>query len=320
MAIEKADLEIGYSELQIVDINQSSTWPMLMDRSYESQLQGKDEVVIQKYDYNTDPENRNRGDSFDTPKESSATQLRLTVNNRMEQANSVDYEDLEEVPVDLLNPLRASQMATMAAGATNSIDRKLHAAFTGSNFTGQTATFGAAGTDFIARTGAYEGTGRGYGLVHDCIRHFFTYLQRQNAYDGTFIGGNGVGRPWVKFHPELHAGYSNWLAEHGFHWDTLTSAALVQGSVLSGETFGGRILGIDIYVSNNYTVPPANGMWTFHAGTTQCWTLAFKAPYVRVLSPMENQDGPEWVLRQIVRMADLELNPTLKHEYKIRAV
>ena len=81
----------------------------------------------------------------------------------------------------------------------------------------------------------------------------------------------------------------------------------------------GSMFGLKFMTSNRYPVPSGNGMWTFHAFTTGAWTFAMKSPLVQILSPTTNQTGPYWDFKQIGRWATKEINPTFKHEFKVRS-
>ena len=318
MAIEIADLSTYYSAMTTVDLRELAVWPALCNRNWEAELQGQNKVVIQDPTYNTDPATRTRGADFtSTKKESSSDQLTLQVNNRNEQRNVLDYEDAEEAPIDWLNRIRMSQAIDMATANTNSVNTSVYAAMTGSTFSGaQDQTLGTATSDFIDNDAPYNGTGRGYGLIHDAIGRWDLYMQRANM-RGTTIGG-AVGETTIVMPPELFVGYRQWTVEQGYQWDALTSSVLSSGGVLTGERFVGSMFGIRFVTSNRYSEPVGNAMWRIHAFTTGCFTFAMKSPFVQILSPTTNQTGPYWDLKQIGRWAILEINPTFKSVYKIR--
>ena len=319
MAIEIADLSTLYSANTTVDINQKAMMPGFFNQNWQSEIQGHNKVVIQDYEYNTAPSNRTRGADRIAAKESSAKQLVLEINHRAEQANSIDYEDVDEIPTDILSRVRQSQAATMAAGHPNSIDTILFTAFTGYTYsTAQTRTLGTATKDFIDFNEPYEGTGKGYRLVYDAIRAFELYLYRLNVLDPGMLIGGEVGSPWMIMSPELMDGFVAWMADNNYHWDSLTSASLVNSSVLGTERFRGRLRGIELYVTNNFPVP-GDRQWKIYGGTNQCATYATKPPLVMIYPP----DSPgltayEWELRQVVRYAEKEINPQLKFLVNIR--
>ena len=319
MAIEVADLGVEYSGMTTVDINQGSLWPNMFNRNWQAALMGVNKVVIQNPTYNTDPADRTREANFiKTPKEGSATQIELTVNVRREQANTFDYEDVEEAPIDWLNRTRMSQAATMAAGNAQSIDTAIFSAFSSLTFgAAQQFSLGKAGTDFIATAAPHVGSGKGYGLVKDAIRAFSLYMFRNNAIQpGQLIGGT-VGTPFMVMQPELLIGFSDWLVDQGYSWDTLTQSGLVGNSVLGRGAYRGTLHGVELYSSNTMAVPATNKNWVFYGATDQVMTVAQKPTFTQIISPMENQKGPKWLLRTITRWGSVEINPVLKAQFTI---
>lgn len=325
MAIEIADLTTLYSAQTTVDVRENAVWPMLTNRMWEGELTSAYKVVIQDPTYNTKPKARTRGADFQASDEVSSDQIELIVTNEVEQNTRFDYEDIPEAPIEWLARTRMSQALSLMTedgdtAAGDSINTSLYRAMTGSTFANaQKRTFGTDATDFISRNASnnYAGTGRGYGLLTDAITAVDIYIQRANQ-RGSTIGGS-VGEPVVVMAPELFAGYRQYLLEQKYYFEAVNSAIFSNGSILSGERFMGKIFGINFMTSNRYSVPTGNGDWKLHMFTPNCFAFAMKPPYVQILAPGVNQNGPHWRLIQINRWAIKEINDAFKFEITVKA-
>ncbi|MCY4058469.1 MAG: hypothetical protein OXG44_10750, partial [Gammaproteobacteria bacterium] len=199
---------------------------------------------------------------------------------------------------DLLEENREQQMYILR----RKVDLALFTAWTAAIAAGQTTVLGTAGTDTVSISAPWKAAGRGFGLIWDAIDTAVVYWNRAEV---DSMESDSVGRKFMVLPVELMNGFSNWMLDQKYSWDSLTEGVIGRASVGAEGMFRGRIKGVDMFVDSNVKVPSkATTNWEFYSGVRAAakGNIRRLPGYTQIIEPSANQisDHPAHLLREAV--------------------
>ena len=332
MAYTNEDYLLAFSARTVEQLRQEPIWMNLTTQDADTSRwsSGAHTVRIPVPDWavNTTPtpdegvatSTRARGAGWATANRGDQSVLNFTRSGGFSISNEILYEDVIELPWDVLAETRARQQYEM----NKSLDEAIYAAVLAGVANSDTTRIGTAGGSgtFLRPAAPYSAMGDVGKLIADVIDDFSLKCQMMNVNSNV---SDSVGRKYIVMNPAVFRQLIVHMRAQGYSYDPLTSDLLRNNTVLAGAGYMGRLNGIDIISWNGATVPAAGATagtndWKILCGVNAAWKADVRPPVVQTFTPSTNQTSTSiaHLFRQAADYGHLEIHGGLMHRYNLR--
>ena len=314
MAYTTTDFSKFWSAQTFREVRRSSIMYSLTSREWtQPWVAGQVQVTIPVPDWEVSGSEgvgtvtRNRAGNWATANKGDQDTIVFERSGGLSISNTIDWEDVIELPWPVVEQTRSRQAYEMS----KSLDDAIYTYIDG-QIAGETSTpnFEALGsnTNNIDRVTGRAATSAASELVYDAISDYNLKLAVADIDPGA---GDAVGSKWLIMRPEIFVVLREFMLDKKYSWDPLTEDLLRNNSVLAGRGYQGRLLGVDIFVTN--TVPKPSGKksntaanraanWRMLAGLNIGCLANTRPPLSQFFTPSENQisANPAYLFRQVM--------------------